>query len=187
MTMAGTDISGAPLQPSRFARIRQRAGNALPSPSMVIFGSTGWGAVMMIAALAGIWMRNSLIVANPFGIALVFFYGGSLAFAPALWLTRMFFGRHGKVLRFMAGAIIIALGTHTATSAIFALQYRVFYAHWHANFPSIVWFFQLGFTSAGAVFTFTVGSLHYYCWPFSCLAFLGFGLWFALRRGTEAH
>lgn len=188
MTMAGIDVSSSmENRPRRLARWRQAASGALPSPSLVVFGSAGWGAIMMISALIGIWLRNGLIVANPFAIASVFFYGGALAFAPAFWLSRLVFGRHGRILRFVGGAFIIALATHTAASAIFALQYRVFYAHWHANFPSIVWFFQLGFTSAGAVFTFTVGSLHYYYWPASCLAFLGFGLWFAFRVGAKAH
>lgn len=188
MTMAGIDVSSSmENRPRRLARWRQAASGALPSPSLVVFGSAGWGAIMMISALIGIWLRNGLIVANPFAIASVFFYGGALAFAPAFWLARLVFGGRGRILRFVGGAFIIALATHTAASAIFALQYRVFYAHWHANFPSIVWFFQLGFTSAGAVFTFTVGSLHYYYWPASCLAFLGFGLWFAFRVGAKAH
>lgn len=154
---------------------------------MVIFGSAGWGAIVVISALTGIWLRNGLTVVNPFAIASVFFYGGALAFAPAFWLITLAFAHRGKVTRFVGGTLIIAFATHLAASAIFALQYRVFYAHWHASFPSIVWFFQLGFTSAGAVFTFTVGSLHYYYWPASCLAFLGFGLWFAFRRGAKAH
>lgn len=187
MTMVQIDAGSMEKRPGRLARWRKAAADALPSPSTVVFGSASWGAIMVISALIGIWLRNGLIVANPFAIASVFFYGGALAFGPALWLARLCFGRHGRIFRFVTGALIIALATHTASSAIFALQYRVFYAHWHANFPSIVWFFQLGFTSAGAVFTFTVGSLHYYYWPVSCLAFLGFGLWFALRNSSQAH
>jgi hypothetical protein len=187
MTMERMDVAPMEKRPDRLARWRKAATDALPSPSMVVFGSAGWGLIMTISALIGIWLRNGLIVANPFAIASVFFYGGALAFAPAVWLARLAFARCGWILRFLGGAFIVALATHTATSAIFALQYRVFYAHWHASFPSIVWFFQLGFTSAGAVFTFTVGSLHYYYWPASCLAFLGFGLWFARRSGAEAH
>ena len=185
--VARMDVAATEKRPRRLARWRNAASGALPSPSTVVFGSAGWGAIVMISALAGIWLRNGLIVANPFAIASVFFYGGALAFGPAFWLSRLCFGRQGKILRFISGALIVGLATHTATSAIFALQYRVFYAHWHADFPSIVWFFQLGFTSAGAVFTFTVGSLHYYYWPASFLAFLGFGLWFAFRNSSQAH
>lgn len=158
----------------------------MPSPSLVIFGSAAWGVVMAASAMAGIWLQNGLITANLLAIASVYFYGGSLAFAPALWLARLALDRSGKVLRFVGASLLIAFLVHLATSAIFALQYRMFYAHWHADFPSVVWFFQLGFTSAGAVFTFTVGSLTFY-WPFSCLAFLGFGLWFAVKGAAKAH
>jgi hypothetical protein len=187
MTMAGVEASAAQNRPGRIARWKNAAESALPSPSMVIFGSAAWGAIMMISALVGIWLRNGLIVASPFAIASVFFYGGALAFAPAFWLTTLLFRQRGRIARFIGGTLIIAITSHLAASAIFALQYRVFYAHWHANFPNIVWFFQLAFTSAGAVFIFTVGSLHYYYWPAACLAFLGFGLWFAFRGGAKAH
>jgi hypothetical protein len=187
MTMATVEASSAQIRPGRMARLKDAAERALPSPSMVVFGSAGWGAILMISALSGIWLRNGLIVVNPFAIASVFFYGGALAFAPAFWLSMLILRRRGAITRFMGGTLIFAFGTHLAASAIFALQYKVFYAHWHASFPSIVWFFQLAFTSAGAVFTFTVGSLHYYYWPVSCLAFLGVGLWFALRSRSEAH
>lgn len=169
-----------------FRRLGARLREAAPSPSLVVFGSAAWGAIMVIAALGGIWMHNGLLMANSFAIASVFFYGGSLAFAPALWLARLWFGSRPKALRLAGGTIIIAIISHTATAGIFALQYRIFYAHWHESFPSIVWFFQLSFTSAGAVYTFTVGSLYYY-WPFTCLAFIAFGAWFALRGSTEAH
>lgn len=166
-------------------RLARGAGEALPSPSQVIFGSAAWGIAMAITAMTGMWMRNSLVVVNPLAIAGVYFYGGSLAFAPALWLSNLWLGRAGKLGRLAGATLLIVLATHLATSAIFALQYRMFYAHWHSSFPSLVWFFQLAFTSAGAVFTFTVGSLTYY-WPLSCLAFLAFGLWFAFR-GAKTH
>ena len=187
MIMASVEAPSIENRPGRLVRWKQAAETALPSPSLVVFGSAGWGAVLMASALVGIWLRNGLTVVNPFAIASVFFYGGALAFAPAAWLATLIFRRRGTIARFIGCTLIIAIGTHLATSAVFALQYRVFYAHWHATFPNIVWFFQLAFTSAGAVFIFTVGSLHYYYWPASCLAFLGFGLWFARRSRAEAH
>jgi hypothetical protein len=187
MTMASLEASATQDRPGRIARWKNAMQGALPAPSLVVFGSAGWGAILMISALAGIWLRNGLIVANPFAIGSVFFYGGALAFAPSFWLAALILRRRAAIVRFIGCTLIIAFGSHLATSAIFALQYRVFYAHWHASFPNIVWFFQLAFTSAGAVFTFTVGSLHYYYWPVSCLAFLGFGLWFAFRGRAKAH
>lgn len=183
--MAGTPVTPSSEAVVRRGRLAARAACALPSPSLVIFGSAAWGIVVAVTVMGGMWLRNELISANLLAIASVYFYGGSLAFAPALWLGELLFERAGKGVRFVGGTLLTAIAVHAATSGIFALQYRVFYAHWHNAFPSIVWFFQLGFTTAGGIFTFTVGSLAFY-WPFSCLAFLGFGLWFA-RRGAKAH
>ncbi|MBX9455730.1 MAG: hypothetical protein KL863_06690 [Rhizobium sp.] len=182
--MTASDSTGS--NEGLFRRLARRAGHAVPSPSTVIFGSAGWGLLLAIAAMVGIWTHNRLIVANPYAIAAVYFYGGSLAFAPALWLARLVLDGRGSLARLAGASIIMAVTAHLVTAAVFALQYRVFYSHWHADFPQIVWFFQLAFTSAGAGYTFTVGSLAYY-WPFSCLAFIGFGLWFARRGSAKAH
>lgn len=172
--------------PGRLARWRRRASDALPAPATIIFGSAIWGVVMAATAMIGVWLQNGMIVTNAFAIAGVYFYGGSLAFAPGYWLARLVLGRRGRFVRLIGGALVIALTVHLATSAIFALQYRVFYSHWHADFPDIIWFFQLGFTSIGAAYMFTAGGLIFY-WPLSLIAFLGFGLWFASKGVTSSH
>ena len=186
MTVAEARSSGAERAPERLARLRSRASDALPSPATVAFGSPAWGLVVALAALAGIWRQNGLATLNLLAMGSAYFYGGCLGFGPALWLTRLTSDGRGRIVRFLAGAVFSACSTHLATAGIFALQYRVYYAHWHADFPSVVWFFQLGFTSAGAVFSFTVASLAFY-WPFSCLAIAAFGLWFAVPGGSKAH
>lgn len=136
--------------------------------------------------MAGVWLQNGLIVTNAFAIASVHFYGASLAFAPGFWLARLLLGRGGRVVRLVGGTLIIALAVHLATAAIFALQYRVFYSHWHSDFPSLVWFFQFSFTSVGAVYLFTTAGMHFY-WPLAVIAFLGFGLWFAFKGAASSH
>lgn len=183
--MADAERAGGAESQSRRTALLRAAGDALPSPSLVIFGSAAWGIVLAVAAMAGMWLQNGLILLNPLAIAGVYFYGGSLGFAPAVWVGRMLVARRSLPLRLFGGVVLIALSSHVATAAIFALQYRVFYSHWHANFPDIIWFFQLAFTSAGAAFIFTVGSFADY-WPFAILAFLAFGVWFAVRgAGTR--
>ena len=177
---------GLPTLERTQGRLTQRVGEALPAPSAIIFGSAIWGFVMALTIMIGVWLQNGLVVANAFAIAAVYFYGGSLAFAPGCWLARLLLGRKGRALRFFGGTLIMALAVHLATSGIFALQYRVFYSHWHADFPSLVWFFQFGFTSLGAAYIFTVGGMMFYL-PLSLLAFLGFGLWFASKGAASAH
>lgn len=170
----------------KFRRLGARLHEAVPSPNVVLFGSVVWGVLMTLSAVLAIWMHNDLLTATPLALIALYFYGGSLAFAPGLWLAGFLLGRRGPVLRFAGSAIVILLATHTTTSGIFALQYRVFYAHWHSSFPSIVWFFQFSFTSAGAIYQYSVDSIYYY-WPFTLICFLGFGLWFARTHRSLAH
>jgi hypothetical protein len=157
-----------------------RLGAAIPLPSTVIFGSAIWGALMVIAAIAGVWWRDGLIIISRLAVVSLFFYGAAVGFAPGLWLAELLCGKSGRIARFVAGTIILALSTHTATAAIFALQYRVFYAHWHAEFPSITWCYQLVGTSIGAVYQFTVDSFYVY-FPAAPLMFIALGIWFARR------
>lgn len=141
---------------------------------------------MAATAMVGVWLHNGLLVTNIFAIAAVYFYGGSLAFGPGCWLARLLLGARGRLTCFVGGTLVMALAVHLATAGIFALQYRVFYSHWHSDFLSLVWFFQLGFTSLGAAYIFTAGGLIFY-WPLSIVAFLAFGLWFAAKGATSSH
>ncbi|MGV3552550.1 hypothetical protein [Rhizobium sp.] len=157
-----------------------------PSPNTVLFGSAAWGVLMMLSTLSSIWLNNGLLTATPLALVALYFYGGSLAFAPGLWLASFLFGRRGTVPRFLGGAAVMLLATHTTTSAIFALQYRIFYAQWHSAFPSLVWLFQFGFTSAAAVYQYSVDSLYHY-WPAPMFCLFGFGWWFARTNRSPAH
>lgn len=167
-------------------RLGARLHASAPSPNVVLFGSAAWGVLMMVSAMLAIWLHNGLLTATPLALVALYFYGGTLGFAPGLWLSRFLFSNSGFALRLIGSAIVMLLATHTATSGIFALQYRVFYSYWHSSFPSVVWFFQFSFTSAGAIYQYTVDSIYYY-WPFTILCFLGFALWFARSNRPLAH
>lgn len=163
-----------------------RLHNSVPSPNLVLFGSPLWGLLMAASALLSIWTHNGLLIPNPLAVVALYFYGGLLAFAPGVMLAKFLFRRSSAVFRFLGATIVILLVTHTATAGLFALQYRVFYSHWHQSFPSLIWFFQFSFTSAGAIYQYSVDSVYYY-WPFTLLSFLGFGLWFARHHSARPH
>ncbi|MDB5522884.1 MAG: hypothetical protein JWM58_647 [Rhizobium sp.] len=153
---------------------------SIPAPATVIFGSAAWGICMAIAAVIGLYWRDGLIIHSRLAVISLFFYGPAVGFAPGLMLAEWLCGRAGRITRFVVGTIILTLATHTATATIFALQYRMFYAHWHAEFPSITWCFQFAFTSASALYQFTVDSMYVY-FPIAPLLFLALGFWFARR------
>lgn len=162
------------------ARLGARLGQAVPSPATVLFGSAIWGLTMAASAYVGLYFRDGLIIFSKLAVITLFFYGPAVGFAPGLALAELICGRRGRIARFIVGGTVLFLATHTATAALFALQYRVFYAHWHATFPSVTWAFQFTFTSAAAVYQFTVDSLYVY-YPVAIPLFLALGLWFARR------
>lgn len=161
-------------------RLGCRIAQSVPSPSVVLFGSAIWGILMALGAVFGLYWRDGMMLISRLAVVSLFFYGPAVGFAPGLWLAEFLCGRAGKVVRFIVGTVILTLATHTATATIFALQYRAFYAHWHADFPSITWCFQFAFTSASAVYQFTVDSFYVY-FPVAPLLFLALGIWFARR------
>lgn len=166
--------------PGFLGRLIRSLGSTMPPPATVIFGSAAWGILMAIAAAIGLYWRDGLIVIQKLAVISLFFYGPAVGFAPGLWLAELLCGRAGRIVRFVVGTVILTLATHTATAALFALQYRVFYAHWHAEFPSITWCFQLAFTAASALYQFTVDSFYVYV-PAAPLLFVALGVWFARR------
>jgi hypothetical protein len=166
--------------PGLLSRLGPHLYRAIPSPATVLFGSAAWGLTMALSAAAGLYWRHDLIIIQRLAAISLFFYGGAVGFAPGLWLSELICGKAGQITRFIVGTIILGLATHTATATIFALQYRVFYAHWHAPFLTVVWCFQQVFTSASALYQFTVDSQYVYV-PLAPVALVVLGIWFARR------
>ena len=66
----------------------------------------------------------------------------------------------------------LGLATITVTAGLFALDYRAFYARWHADAFSRDWFLQQAFTTASAVYQFLVIGLRLYL-PYGPLVLAG--------------
>jgi hypothetical protein len=66
----------------------------------------------------------------------------------------------------------LGLATITVTAGLFALDYRAFYARWHADAFSRDWFLQQAFTTASAVYQFLVIGLRMYL-PYGPLVLAG--------------
>lgn len=166
--------------PGLLSRLGRRLRDALPSPATVLFGSAAWGLAMALSAMAGLYWRDGMILISRLAVISLFFYGPAVGFAPGLWLAELLCGKAGRVTRFVVGTVVMGLATHTATAALFALQYRVFYAHWHAAFLTVVWCYQFVFTTASALYQFTVDSQYVYV-PLAPLLVVLLGIWFARR------
>lgn len=162
--------------------LRTRVASTAPKPLTIILGSSLFGALMALVAAVDLYDRNQFLMAQWPAVLAMFFLGGALGFPPALWLSRLLFGSREAIARTMGATVIIALATHVALAALFALEYRFYYAHWHAPAFTLIWGFQFAFTTLSAAYQFTVISFSIYGWPGAAI-FLGFGLWF----GRSSH
>ncbi|MEO0545918.1 MAG: hypothetical protein AAF035_03125 [Pseudomonadota bacterium] len=127
-------------------------------------------AVIIVAAfvwhfLSSGWIMNEqmLVASIPFAIAA--WIGGFLTV-----LTTQSYGRQRSELQKFCTFLLLLLGlTLSLTLALFILHYRIYFATWHADFPSVQWSFQNFFTALAAVYLFLGTGLKVFLpWPLIC-------------------
>jgi hypothetical protein len=107
--------------------------------------------------------------------------GGLLGWFVALPLIHILtLGRQPQTV-FAGWVLLLGIVTIAATAGLFALQYRLFYAHWHAPFPSRIWVYQFIFTSASALYQFAVLGLRHFL-PTAFVLLLALGILMARRN-----
>ncbi|MCO5729958.1 hypothetical protein [Rhizobium sp. SSA_523] len=143
-----------------------RSGRIVPVLSGAIVWSACCGALAALALMQG----ERQIEAEESRLIAVFAGGAALAWLVTAALAPQLKARLGgrRSLLFLIIASLLALSTIGVTAALFALDYRSFYARWHAEPLSRIWLLQLGFTSASAVYQFLVIGLRLYL-PFGPL------------------
>jgi hypothetical protein len=134
---------------TRFAALR------VPLPAW-LGGTVLWGAAMAISAWVGFALLQNIPVTHDDELMLLYFSGGALAWFFVLPLIRFLSHARPAETRFATALLLLGAGTIAMTAFLFAMQYRLFYAQWHAPFGSRIWVFQFVFTSAGAVYQFAV-------------------------------
>ncbi|AYG66392.1 hypothetical protein CCGE531_10575 [Rhizobium sp. CCGE531] len=115
-----------------------------------------WGAAMAASALAALYWRNGLLTSHLPALALVYFFGGALAWPILVPLTRRVTRSRPAGARFAAFFLMLSIGTAAMTAFLFAMDYRWFYSRWHAPFGSLIWTFQFLYTGASAVYQFAI-------------------------------
>lgn len=134
-------------------------------------GSAGWATCSSLTASLGLYAQNRLETDNFTSIVLLFFLGGLLGWLLASVAFSAISPARSLAFRFAAACSLIAFFTIAMTALLFALQYRVFYAEWHAPVFSRIWFFQQLFTSLGAIYQFSVIGLRLY-FPYALVPIL---------------
>jgi hypothetical protein len=137
----------------------------------LIGGAPVWGVVSALPMLLHLWRQDRLSTFHLTELLVVFMAGGALAWLLAGICLSYLNGRLPFKIRLPLAIILLAAGTLCLTAFFFALDYRSFYAQWHAPALSMDWTLQFLFTSASAGFQFLVIGLPYYL-PFGPLLVL---------------
>ena len=165
--------------PRRNVTGRLRA--AVPSASEALVGTLLWGAAMGASALANLLLAAWETPDRIRFVALLYGLGGVLAFPVGLTLARLVSrGRHRETA--FAAAFVSLLATTLAfTGGLFALQYRSYYAEWHAPAFTLTWAFEFAFTMLTALYQFVALGVRLY-FPLGFAALVGVSIWFARQR-----
>ena len=154
---------------------------ALPGWRATLFGSLLWGATMGASALINLLLDNWVTPEKIRTVSLLFAGGGALAFPIGLFAARLVSLGRGREVAFAAAMVCLAAATIGLTTGLYALQYRSYYAEWHAPVFTLTWGFQLAFTMAVASYQFVVLGIRLY-FPLGFIALFAASLWFAQQQ-----
>ncbi|WP_189510843.1 MULTISPECIES: hypothetical protein [unclassified Mesorhizobium] len=153
--------------------------DALRPAGKAVVGAVLWGLAMAASAFLNLyhWETPGRIRF----VVLLYALGGALAFPVGLTLARLASrGRHWETA--LAAAFICLLGATLAfTGGLFALQYRSYYAEWHAPAFTLTWAFEFVFTVLTALYQFVVLGVRLY-FPLGFAALVATSIWFARQR-----
>lgn len=139
-----------------------------------------WGVAMGASALLMLVLENWETPQKIRTVTALFALGGAAAFPLGLILARFLSYRRRRETAFAAAFLSLAFATVGVTAGLFALQYRDYYAQWHADTFTGIWFLQFAYTIAAALYQFSVLGLRLF-FPLGFIALIAASLWFARR------
>ena len=153
----------------------------MPTLREALLGAVLWAATMGASALVNLLLDNWVTPDKIRIVSLLFAGGGALAFPIGLFAARLVSLGRGWEVAFAATLVGLAAATIGLTAGLYALQYRSYYAEWHAPALTLEWGFQLVFTMAVALYQFVVLGIRLY-FPLGFVALFAASLWFARQH-----
>ena len=150
--------------------------------SRTLVQALAWGALMALSAYASLELTIAARTSHLFGLLLIYFAGGVLAFPPAIAMAQWISTGKRAEARFSAAFLCLGGLTLIATAALMALVYRLFLAPWQGEtgFGPILLDFVFG--TASALYQFAVAGIRKYL-PLGLLFLVFASLW--LARATR--
>lgn len=153
----------------------------MPTAGTALLGSLLWALAMGASALVNLLLDNWVTPQKIRTVSALFAAGGGLAFPVGLFAARLVSLGRGWEVAFAAAFVTIAAATTGLKALLYALQYRSYYAEWHAPAFTLTWAFQLAFTMAVASYQFVVLGIRLY-FPLGFIALFAASLWFARHQ-----
>ncbi|WP_246681246.1 hypothetical protein [Mesorhizobium sp. B2-6-1] len=169
------------VHPARRHRALGRLRGAIPTPGTALLGALLWAATMGASTLLNLLLESWVTPDKIRTVTLLFAGGGALAFPVGLFAARLVSRGRSWEVAFAAAFVGLAAATIGLTAGLYALQYRSYYAAWHAPTFTLTWGLQFVFTMAVALYQFVVLGIRLY-FPIGFLALFAASLWFARRR-----
>jgi hypothetical protein len=173
-------LISAPASDARPSWLAGALSRALPPLLPTLAGMLFWGIAMGASALLMLVLENWETPQKIRTVTALFALGGAVAFPLGLILARFLSYRRRRETAFAAAFLSLALATVGVTAGLFALQYRDYYAQWHADTFTRIWFLQFAYTIAAALYQFSVLGLRLF-FPLGFIALIAASLWFARR------
>lgn len=149
----------------------------MPGWRPALLGGLIWAIVAIACAFTGLKLGGWQTVEKLESVALLYGFSAFIAFPVAVWIARLLSLDRSADVAFAAFFVTLAMATISLTAAVFGLQYRFYYAEWHATPFSKIWLIQFIHTVGGAVFQFAVLGVRLY-FPLGFAALFVAGLWF---------
>ena len=162
-------------------RALQRLKRTAPGSGELFWGAILWGILMSAAAFGALYLQNRAETSRLFAVLVLYLCGGVLAWPFALSFARFSAEGRRADARFAAYFFCLTTFTILATAFLFAMQYRQFYARWHAPFGTRIWVYQFMFTGAASVYQFVVMGVRLFM-PFGAVILAVTSLWLAKPR-----
>ena len=153
---------------------------AAPTWPVALAGSAAWACLMAASAAGGVSLSGWQTTAKITEVTLVFAVGGFLAFPLGLIAAGLLSHNARPEPRFAAAFLALAFATIVLTAGVYAMQYRFYYARWHADAFTPTWMLQFLVTTMVAYLQFAVSGVRLY-FPIGFLSLFIAAAWFARR------
>jgi hypothetical protein len=153
---------------------------AVPGWRVALAGGAIWAVAMSASAVFGAWWHGWQTTQKLVELALVFGTGGLVAFPLGVLVAGLAPAKRAET-RYAAAFVALAAATVLVTAGLYAIQYRLYYARWHADAFTLTWMLQFLVTSIVGYVQFAVTGIRLY-FPIGFASLFLAALWFARRQ-----